>query len=269
MTWVIGSSQFWGHYGIVISDIQVSIGDKRFDILRKAYPVGPSMVGGFAGSVYIGFQLLQSVSEFMQLPPGTPPNSIWEPRYVAENWSPIARHIFESSPVEQKNLGSQFILVGPSPTEDVFPGRAQIYICKFSCPTFEPQITVGGNSAISIGSGQGVEEYKEGLRQAMDIQNGLLQAEVGNTGGWATAMNIVITKILQDTPIDGISPHVHLHYVERAGFKLMNNDRTIFPKVDSPNQEHTIITMPDVAHNYEELQAMINHLGADVSIASC
>lgn len=269
MTWVIGASQMFGDYGIVISDIQVTVGREQFDILRKAYPVGPSLIGGFAGSVQIGFQLLESVSEFMRLPPNTPTNISWHPSFVAENWSPIARSIFEVSPVEQQNLGSQFILVGPDPVEDVIPGRAQIYICKFSWPTFEPQITRGGNSAISIGSGAMVEAYTEGIRQVMDMQSGVLQAEFRNPGGWGTSMNIAITQLIQDIPIDGISQYIHIHHIERERFNLTTNNRAQFPSIDTPNQTPTIINMPNVAQNYDDLLRMLNHLGANSYIATC
>ena len=37
-----------------------SFGSER-DMLQKAYPLGPYIIGGFAGSVKIGFELLHSL----------------------------------------------------------------------------------------------------------------------------------------------------------------------------------------------------------------
>lgn len=61
MTWVLGASSLFG-YGVMLSDVQVSVGEKRFDILQKAYPLSNYILGGFAGSVQIGFMFLQSLS---------------------------------------------------------------------------------------------------------------------------------------------------------------------------------------------------------------
>src|SRR5688500_4344304 len=120
MTWVIGACPILGAYAITVSDIQITLGDGRtFDLVRKAYPVGPNLVGGFAGSAYIGFELLRSVAGFLRPPPGTPSNWLWSPAWVAENWAPIARSVFENAPLEQQKLGSQFIIVGPDPVENV------------------------------------------------------------------------------------------------------------------------------------------------------
>jgi len=186
VTWAIGATNQLGAYGVVVSDIQVTFKDgSTADIVRKAYPVGPYLIGAFAGSVYIGFELLTSISQFLRLPPDAPSNACWVPAIAADKWAPIAKQVYENAPAEERALEAQFLLVGPHPTEDGMPGRAIPYICKFSSPTFKPQITRNGDSAISIGSGATVPKYIEAVSDALDINNGMLQAEIGNTGGWA------------------------------------------------------------------------------------
>ncbi len=260
-----------GAYAITVSDIQVTFEDGRtFDLVRNAYGIGHNLIGGFAGSVYIGFELLESVSGFLKLPHETPENTGWHPTWVAENWAPIARRVFERAPDNEKTHGSQFIIVGPDPIEDVgIPGRAMPYLSKFSAPHFIPEITRGGNSAISIGSGANVPEYLAGVKDAMNPyananeQGGFLQLEVGNTGGWATGINMAISFMLERHPVQGISQHVHTHVASREGFRIMTSDRTI--NLGTPQEKK--IRMPRVAQNWMELVAMASALDIDAATA--
>src|SRR5258707_2174952 len=98
MTWVVGASSLFG-YGVMVSDVRVSWSDNtEADLLRKAYRVGPYLLAGFAGSVNVGFQLIDSLQKFL-LPPD---NSVaaWKPDWVAEHWYPEAAQIFSKAPPE-------------------------------------------------------------------------------------------------------------------------------------------------------------------------
>jgi signal transduction histidine kinase len=121
LTWVIGASSLFG-YGVMISDVRVTFRTgETADILRKAYPVGPYIVAGFAGSVLIGFQLLQSLHEFLFVPPSEAEADrvAWKPEWVAEHWAPEARKIFAKCPFAERKLGSHFLMVGVSPDENM------------------------------------------------------------------------------------------------------------------------------------------------------
>jgi hypothetical protein len=79
MTWVIGASSIFD-YGAMMSDVRVTFRDGRErDLVQKAYPVGPYIVAGFAGSVRIGFQMLESLAKFLIVPPNAPQPGAWEP----------------------------------------------------------------------------------------------------------------------------------------------------------------------------------------------
>lgn len=266
MTWVIGAASLLGGYGVMVSDTQVTFGDDRtVELVRKSYPVGPWFAGGFAGSVQIGFSLLESISRFLVVPAKAPANSAWDPIYVAEKWAPIARQIFESAAAEQQALGAQFLLIGPHPTEDiVMPGRARPYVCKFNFPAFQPEIQ-GGQFAVSIGSGADVPEYRSGIVSALEFDSGMLQAEVGPMGGWAQALNIAITTMLEDTPVRGIGPYVHMHIVERGQIRVATNDRTLLPSDGEPIE----IRMPRVAQSWDELLQFAQEIGANALTARC
>lgn len=266
MTWAIGACNILGGYAAMVSDVQVTFRDGRtVDLVRKAYPVGHFIVGAFAGSVQIGFALLQSVSDHLRLSADAPANACWAPNVVAEHWAPFARDIFDAAPVAQRDLGAQFLLVGPHPTEDGIPTRAIPYLCKLCWPTFEPEIVRNGNSALSIGSGADVSKYRDGIKDMLDPKNGLLQGEVGRTGGWATSFGHGVNLMLRDHQEPGISQHVHIHVALRGNFELGTSDKTEYPK-DGPPREYR---MPPVAQNYPQLLEMAKALKADAATATC
>ena len=60
MTWVVGAPSVFG-YGALYSDVQVTFADGNTrDLVQKAYPLSNFIAAGFAGSVRVGFMLLQS-----------------------------------------------------------------------------------------------------------------------------------------------------------------------------------------------------------------
>jgi ATP-dependent protease HslVU (ClpYQ) peptidase subunit len=57
-------------YGAMMSDVRVTFSDgSERDLVQKAYSVGPYILAGFAGSVKIGFQLIESLARFLIVPP--------------------------------------------------------------------------------------------------------------------------------------------------------------------------------------------------------
>lgn len=266
MTWAIGACNVLGAYAVMVSDVQVTFADGRTaDLVRKAYPVGHYIVGAFAGSIFIGFHLLQSIRDYLKLPADASGNACWEPNVVAEHWAPIARQVFASSPKEQRDLGAQFLLVGPHPTEDGIPGRAIPYLCKMSWPDFKPEVTRNGNSALSIGSGAEVPRYVDGIAEILGPQSGMLQAEVGNTGGWARTFGFAVNRMITWHGVVGISPHVHIHVATRGQILVETSDMTEYPREGPPRE----IRMPPVAQSYGELVQMAKELRADVATAVC
>jgi hypothetical protein len=145
MTWVIGASSIFD-YGAMMSDVRVTFRDGRqHDLVQKAYAVGPYIVAGFAGSVRIGFQMLESLAKFLIVPPNAPQPGAWEPEWVAEHWKPLALEIFTGADVSEQALGCQILLVGISNKIDpkvAANPRAVLMphacIVRFSSPDFDP-----------------------------------------------------------------------------------------------------------------------------------
>ncbi len=66
MTWIIGGNTVSG-YCYAFSDIQVSWGNGfSLDCLQKFYQLSDNIGAGFAGSVSLGFKMLNNLSEFIR-----------------------------------------------------------------------------------------------------------------------------------------------------------------------------------------------------------
>jgi hypothetical protein len=191
MTWVIGASSIFG-YGAMMSDVRVTFSDgRKRDLLQKAYPVGPYIVAGFAGSVRIGFQMLESLAKFLIVPPNAPQPGAWEPEWVAEHWKPIAFQIFASADTQEQALRCQILLVGISnkidPEVAANPRAVQMpraCIVRFSSPDFEPVIKNTRLSVDHIGSGGGMEHYTKVMQKHFELSSDSLKAEMGALGMW-------------------------------------------------------------------------------------
>jgi len=99
MTWIIGTVPPFG-YSILVSDIRVSWsnGTER-DCLQKMHKIGDDYLCGFAGSVRVGFRLLDLLS--YQLPS----KQARGPKYIAQDWIPsLCRRVFVKTPEVDRTL---------------------------------------------------------------------------------------------------------------------------------------------------------------------
>lgn len=163
MTLVIGASAMAG-IGAIVSDIRVSFPDgSSRDMLRKAYPVGNHIAAGFAGSVAIGFALLEDLTVNLKLPRGSE-TSYWLPHFVADAWQPVASEIFAKHPEHERRLGSRVLLAGTDPTD------SGVRLIRFASPDFKPQFIRRGLRTCSIGSGASDQRYMRAIRPHFDIR---------------------------------------------------------------------------------------------------
>ncbi|WLT32332.1 hypothetical protein [Geothrix sp. PMB-07] len=251
MTWVVGASSIFG-YGALFSDVQVTFSDGTTkDLLQKAYPIGNYIGAGFSGSVLIGFNLLQSLSNFIDLPENAENLVAWDPIWVSTNWAPVAKAIFASAPLRERKLGASLLIVGVSPNQDRDLGP-RVYISRFTAPDFCPGILSKPSMLCSIGSGTGVAAYKQSIKPLFRFSSGILQAEVGQPNGWARAMGFSISRTLADHPRDGISRHVHTVIIRRGSLLVEMNDE----RIHKPDGTIINIQMPKVAQNYEDFLAL-------------
>lgn len=267
MTWVIGASPPFGGYGVMIADTQVSLADgRRLDILRKLYDVGPCLALGFAGSVRIGFRMVQSLREYLRLPADAPANTAWIPAFVAETWHSMAAAIFGEENEAERMLGCELLLVGMHPTEDVLPGNGRAYVIRMASPDFRPGYSRKRLiSVLSIGCGRSVPAYRRAVRELCSVRSGTLQAEVGNLGGWGQTISFALGRVVECDPTPGISYHMHYADIRRGTITIYRNDRTDYPAGSAP----IVHRMPAVASSYGEFCAMVQERGFSAAGAIC
>jgi len=152
MTWVIAATSPFGH-GAMISDVKVTLqSGATHDLIQKAFRVGNYIVAGFAGSVLNGYRLLDSITLSLRLPPELASTHAWEPVQIAKSWAPIAKTVFEEAPLSEQNLGSQFLVLGVSPTQNAgAPEFARVYMVRFSAPDFTPDSCTGATKFAASG----------------------------------------------------------------------------------------------------------------------
>ena len=250
-------------YGIVLSDTCVTItdptGEKKYhDAVQKAFPLAPFVVGGFAGSIYIGFKMIDSLRRFLTIPESEG-ECAWELDWVAEKWQKVAKEVFDKAPERERRGGSHIILVAAHPSEDVgIPGFARVHIAVLKSPNFEPVVTKGEFLTIeSIGSG--AKAYAERLKSLKPESFNLATMEVGFSGGLGSMVTQKISDHLRDNPSSGVSPHLHIFTVKRGGFTIGSNNYFEY-KQDGTESE---FVMPLVADSYKKLVKQLQEKGVD------
>lgn len=261
MTWVIGAASVLCT-GVIISDVRVRFADGRTaDMLQKAYPVGNYIAAGFAGSVYIGFQLIESLRDILFIPEGVG-NGAFDPVQVAHEWTPLAQEIFRNAPAEERRNGAQIVLVGISPTEHLgVPEFPRVYVIRFTAPFFVPGFMEKGLRICGIGSGAKVKQYKRALRPLSRSGSGIHQSGVE----WARNLAFCTTIAVRDYPYEGISEHFHVVGIRLGEMVVVKNDMTTHPL----NQPPIELRMPPVAQSWQEFNDMARNQLIPSAGAAC
>lgn len=260
MTWIVGSASPFG-WAVGLSDIRVTLSDgTELDCLRKIHPVGRFIAAGFAGSVAIGFAMIQRLTELLHNPDET---LAWIPAEVAKWWQRDAQEVFNRFDELERECGSQIILLGVHPSENMGDAPwARSHAYKFSWPDFEPT-TANPTEVVSIGSGSLVGPYRELLEQ-IPMDEALEQLETRHFGGMTDGLMMTITNRIQEIPTPGISPHMHVCLVSRGQVQIRKNDRRYINRPDLQD-----FVMPDVAATWDELERIALARGAMATGARC
>ena len=241
MTWIVGTVPPFG-YSILVSDIRVSWADgTERDCLQKIYKVGDDFLCGFAGSVKLGFILLDTLAAQL------PRKQQQTPLFLAHNWIPsLSRRVFQSAPEPEKKLGCQLIVAAAHPTENL--GDApwpRTYVWTFAYPDFNPE-QCGANEVVGIGNGSAVSTYATALREARDNFSFLKLITCGE-GAQAEFLASTMFESVCKTATKGVSPFMQMGVLTRGKALLGNYNFTRF-RADGST---TKIQVPLVANDYK------------------
>jgi hypothetical protein len=260
MTWVIGRPVPFG-YSVGLSDIRVTLSDgNELDCLQKVHAVGPNIAAAFAGSVAIGFAMIDRMRQYLRLPR---PGLGWDPAVVVSNIPAVSLEVFRGFEREEKALGCGLLLFSVHPSKNNGDSPCALsFVHKLESPAFE--VTCSGPTEVTcIGSGAAVAEYAEALRRLNDAPHKIHALERHGTAGSTLGLLLSIETAIQDRPAAGISPHLHICVVRREGVSIQPNDKTVY---SDPIQE---FRMPRVATTYDELLQTLNAKGASSRSVAC
>jgi hypothetical protein len=251
MTWIVGAAAVLG-YAVGISDVRVTFSDgSERDCLQKIYPMARFIAAGFAGSVQIGFTMLDALAHLLR---DGPEDSAFLPQEVAECFSPLARQVFQCFPPYERASHSHLMLLGAHPTDDVgIPGYARCSVYILRSPGFVPTIARIGE-VVSIGSGSGFPPYQEALANFSSNPMSLIQMETAGPGASSLILSMVVQKTIETSPTPGISPHAHVCLVRRGVVDVRPNDHNQYPQ----SGEKIEFRMPTVARSWNEFTQMIS-----------
>lgn len=275
-------------YGFAVSDIRVTLanGEER-DCLQKIYSLGNFVAGGFAGSVRIGFAMLETLSTLLNPPEAK--NGACDPVALAQWWPTDARDVFSKFCREEQALHSHLMLISASPTENNGDAPwAKSYIHIFRSPDFQAE-QIAFWQVGAIGSGNFVEDCRgliERFSTDREAATQLMKGEVGRPGGAGAELGWSATTVLKRCCPNGISSHLHYCWVFRGQIIIETNDHTTYgrwsmvpllgvekdnveklsgvnPITREPEEEfrHNF-TMPPIAQSWEELEKILSAQGA-------
>jgi len=282
VTWVVGMPTTLG-YSLGISDVRVTVGKSEFDCLQKIYEVGPFLALGFAGSVRIGFAMVDRLKELLE----GPEDSAWDPLAVAEWWPADAREFFDGFPAKDQVDQCHLMLISADPQRTA--GEApwgMSYVHVFRSPHFIAE-TVRPSGIVSIGSGSQYPACRAAVEQIIaenDDSANLTLTESGVPGNIATVLGFRLTEILQQAQPAGISAHLNYCWAYPGSVIIGSNDHSRFgpqwtmmsagsgilgAKEQQPPRAAfpaggTAFTMPALATSWVELEKMLKDRGVGV-----
>lgn len=221
MTWVIGMS---GHLlgAVLVADVRVSFASGERDMLRKLHPVAPNIVIGFAGSVAVGLDMVESLRDYIGNAGlgDCPPTG-----KIVHTWWRHARRHWNSLDAQQQKHGCRLIVAGAQPAKGI---KHRNIAYRLQKPTFEPETI--DRQPKSIGSGNGVAGYRKllgqsGLQWYQQYQQHpqFMQASAGPL----TVFGDLLRQEIANTRVKSVSGHLHLCVVRCNDILWDTNDTTL------------------------------------------
>lgn len=266
MMWIVGTAPPFG-FSILVSDICVTFtrpdGSKHHvDCLQKIYPLGPFVLGGFSGSVRIGFGILEILQlEFSKAPEG----AAWSIDVPAHTWLPrLVRQVFRTAPAEEQALGSSIILASAHPTRnrgDAPWPWTDVHV--FSHPEFEP-VKAAPLEVVAVGRGAAIGPYMEALRASCDDFS-FMETAVAGEGAQAMVLAHRVSTTIAKGPVPGISTLFQVGLVTRGRYAIQNHEYTVH-EADGTQVD---FKFPAIARGSKEFETLCRQSSWAAQEATC
>lgn len=252
MTWVLGSGTPFG-YAALISDTRVSFGNDgpTADILQKVHPVGSIMIAGFAGSVELGFAMIEDMQASLKIPDG----NIWYPRIAVHRWYRRGRRIFSQAPFPLKDLGCSLLFAGISPDKNGDAPWQKTHCIRMASPDFEPEEVPNG-SWRSIGSGKHHTWAKSFDRSFEESFNDFAMGEMGMRGGLALSVSTSLSGVLRRIPMRSVGEATVTAIADSQGVKIQGQRE--IRDIGTPDER--VIEPSDLACTWNQFQTKVRGL---------
>jgi hypothetical protein len=266
MTWIVGTGTMFGH-AVLASDIRATVKystgeESHIDCLQKVHPLGKFVVGGFAGSVKIGFAIIDQIQAELAV---VDEGNVWSLDIIANTWLPrVVRKIFNSFPLSEKILKSQIILASTHPTINwPFPNTSLPVLYKLESPDFEPQ-KAAQDEVLGIGNGAIVDcmiEVNEICKKPF-----FHETILGGVQYQAMYVANILEGVIKKIPLPGVSNLFQFATVNRKQIEIFNHERSLC----TAEGNKPILKFPPVlAKSFEQLKRMVVKSGVNLECATC
>lgn len=287
MTWIVGAPTMWGT-ACAFRCSGHALERHRDRLSSKDLPVGQFIAAGFAGSVRIGFAMVETLQQLLYTGDSS---RAWDPIAVSEWWPEDARRVFGQFSVEEQALQTHLMLISTHPTEPTDTPWPRAFVHLFRSPDFLPG-PIAVHKLGAIGSGNGIAQCKaeiERLSNDHDAMFSIEKGEQGVHGGMGTRLGFNLTTILKRVQPNGVSSHLHYCWVYRGEIIIKANDHaskgawTAFesgsgygrhrsdnppPATSNQNDEGwSVFAMPTIASSWDQLVSLIE--ATQASATSC
>lgn len=288
MTWIVATPTMFG-YGFAVSDIRVTLRDRsELDCLQKIHCVGRHVALGFAGSVKIGFDMVDELQKAIFC---EDESLACVPQQLADWWPGRAREVFGRSEQTERDRHSHLVMLSVHPQEHGGnPAWPRSYVHVFRSPNFEPEC-IPTNRITTIGCGTSYDHCRNVIEdlQRNERRMSLLVPGERASGGMGVMLGIQITNLLKKTVSPRISSHLHYCWVYRGRIIIKTNNHVVYGNdegamfeagsgIDRPGDSDPLLPtaagdtpfqMPRIATTWQELNRLLSesNIAAGGSVA--
>lgn len=266
MTWIVGVNSITS-CSILVSDVQVTFtsqqGIRNYrDCLQKIYPLGNYLIGGFAGSVKIGFAVIERLKHELTT---NSDEHFWDLEVIGNTWlRRTIRRAYKLSDEREKRSGCQIIIAGTNarkPAGNSHPLHGEVF--SFSSPDFHPIRARAGNP-LEIGCGSLIPSLGKELTDLVsDI--GFHKASMAGVGAQGQIIGHFFHDKLTQSPVAGISKFTQVGIARPGELQIFDYGFKEYP-AGGPPIAHSV---PPVARSYPEFCAYCDLIGEAAAAATC